>query len=248
MVNHLYDIILTCGILVNGISGLDNGLTYEKYESDTQHTTYTASRQELFISCVGLGHLALSNGIENPDFILAAALHESKFATGALGIGANGLPLRDKRGHFLYHGLLQVTPVWTCPDTLGVPHGTWKKNVLDFNGLQCNADLSGVYFYRKLKKKHRKNEKALFCEYKKGHPCTDADYASKKNSSYLTSRLGSLNSVRKRVKRYKSNHNMLMKEMSSDISILLIPLLTASTTLVEVAETTNTVMEYIKWQ
>jgi len=248
MVNHLYDIILTCGILVNSISGLDNGLTYEKYESDTQHTTTTASRQNLFISCVGLGHLALSNGIENPDFILAAALHESKFATGALGIGANGLPLRDKRGHFLYHGLLQVTPVWTCPDTLGVPHGTWKKNVLDFNGLQCNAELSGVYFYRKLKKKHRKNEKAMFCEYKKGHPCNDADFASEKNSSYLTSRLGSLNSVRKRVKRYKSNHNMLMKEMSSDISILLIPLLSASTTLVEVAETTNTVMEYIKWQ
>lgn len=248
MVNHLYDIILTCGILVNGISGLDAGLTYEKYESDTQHITTTASRQELFLNCVGLGHLALSNGIDNPDFILAAALHESKFATGALGIGANGLPLRDKRGHFLYHGLLQVTPVWTCPDTVGVPHGTWKQNKLDFNGLTCNPDLSGVYFYRKLKKKHRKNEKALFCEYKKGHACIEADYTSEKNRKYLASRLDSLNSLRKRVKRYKSNHKMLVKEMSSDISIILIPLLSASIKLVEVADTTNNVMEYIKWQ
>jgi hypothetical protein len=235
MVNHLYDIILTCGILVNGISGLDDGLTYERYTNESNHQTATASRTDLIINCISIGSQALKNDVENPDFILVSALHESKFAPNAVGIGQNGLPLKDRRGHFLYHGALQVTPMWTCPDAMGVPHGTWKENRLDYNGV-CNPELAGILFFRKLKKKHRKNDKAVFCEYKKGHPCTAQDFLVPKNMRFVENRMGALSSLRKRLKKFKQNPQLVRTEMHLEVALLLIPLLSIQPTLVSLSE------------
>lgn len=226
MTNFFFEVVLSCGLLVNSMPTQDKDFVYLSFNNEQLVMSSQTIRQELFHSCVDLGLQAVMEDALDPQLILVSAFFESGFVKDIVGeasryISKEGLttikPLLDKRGDFLYQGRLQTTLVYTCPDLVGVPHRTWRRNHRFQEHHYCDPDLSGILYFNRLKRKHKKNATAVYCEYKKGHRCTEAEMSLDK-SPYLKNRVSKLKWLKKRVASHKNSKIPLPKEVSDLIS------------------------------
>lgn len=236
MTNFFFEVVLSCGFLINSMPTQEQDFVYMSFNEEQHVLSSQNIREDLFNSCIDLGLKAIMKDSLDPQLILVSAFFESGFVKDIVGEASRSIskegkvsikPLLDKRGDFLYQGRLQTTLIYTCPDLVGVPHRTWKRNHRVQEHHYCDPDLSGILYFNRLKRKHKKNATAVYCEYKKGHPCTDAEMSLDK-SPYLKNRVNKLRWLKQRVASYKSNKKPLPKEVSDLISTFTFKPLTAS--------------------